>query len=129
MENIHTSNPFYIYKAKVTDVYDGDTITVDIDLGFYTKLQDQKIRLYGINAPEMKGSDKIKGTEVRDWVRKEILGKEVVLKSIKDKNEKYGRLLGIILYTNNDYLKENIETEEFYNLNHKLIEMGYGKNY
>jgi endonuclease YncB( thermonuclease family) len=61
MENIHTSNPFYIYKAKVTDVYDGDTITVDIELGFYTKLQDQKIRLYGINTPEMKGSDKIKG--------------------------------------------------------------------
>lgn len=129
MEHLNTSNPFYIYKATVTGVYDGDTITVDIELGFYTVLRDQKIRLYGVNAPEMKGADKLKGMEVRDWVRKEILGKEIILKSIKDKQEKYGRLLGIIMYGKNDTLNENIETEELYNLNHQLIEMGYGHNY
>ena len=48
-------NNFYLYKAFVTDVYDGDTITVDIDLGFWTTLHKQKIRLYGINTPELKG--------------------------------------------------------------------------
>lgn len=129
MENIHSSNPFYIYKAIVTDVYDGDTITVDIELGFYTTLRDQKIRLFGINAPEVKGADKTKGMEVRDWVRKEILGKEIVLKSIKDKQEKYGRLLGIILYSQNDTLNEKIESENLINLNHQLISMGYGHTY
>ena len=77
----------------------------------------------------MKGTDKLKGMEVRDWVRKEIIGKEIILKSIKDKQEKYGRLLGIIMYGKNDTLNENIETEELYNLNHQLIEMGYGHNY
>jgi endonuclease YncB( thermonuclease family) len=42
----------YFYKAEVRDVHDGDTVTADIDLGFSTWLHDQKLRLYGINAPE-----------------------------------------------------------------------------
>ena len=48
----------YIYNAFVTSVYDGDTITCNIDCGFGVILQKQKIRLYGLNTPEMRG-DKI----------------------------------------------------------------------
>ena len=43
----------YRYKATVTDVYDADTITVDVDLGFHAVLRKIKVRLHGINAPEM----------------------------------------------------------------------------
>ena len=51
----------YIYKAEVVSVYDGDTITVDIDLGFNVVLRKQKIRLGGINTPEIRGEEREEG--------------------------------------------------------------------
>jgi micrococcal nuclease len=86
----------YTYNAYVTDVYDGDTITVDIDLGFGIKITNQKIRLFGINAPELKGKTKAEGIKSRDKLTKLILNKQVKIETIKDKKEKYGRLLGKI---------------------------------
>ena len=83
----------YIYNAFVTAVYDGDTITVDIDLGFGVQLKDQKVRLYGINAPEMKLEQKAAGTVSRDWLASKILNQNVVIQTYKDKKEKYGRWL------------------------------------
>ncbi len=100
--------PNYIYNCRCTEVYDGDTITIDIDLGFNFKHQDQKLRLYGINAPEMKtGSarSKVRGAKSRDYVRAAILGKEVLVQFFKNpssdsaKQEKYGRYLAVIYYT------------------------------
>ena len=44
------------YKCKVTNVVDGDTVDVDIDLGFGVWLRDQRIRLYGIDTPESRTS-------------------------------------------------------------------------
>ena len=86
----------YHYKAHVTKVYDGDTITVDIDMGCDVMIKGEKIRLFGINTPEMRGEDKIAGKAARDFLREKILGKTITLKTIKDKTGKYGRLLGII---------------------------------
>lgn len=86
----------YIYNAHVVSVYDGDTITVDIDLGFDTTLKNQKIRLYGINCPEMKGLNKALGVISRDALRTRILGKDIVIETIQDKKEKFGRWLGKI---------------------------------
>ena len=63
----------YIYTAKVIKVYDGDTITVDINLWFWIILQWQKIRLYWINTPEMKWDNKEEWKSVRDYVRSRIL--------------------------------------------------------
>jgi len=86
----------YYYKAFVNDVYDADTITVNIDLGMGIFLHKKKIRLFGINAPEMRGPEKAKGTISRDWLRQQILHKEIILQTVKDKAGKFGRLLGII---------------------------------
>lgn len=86
----------YTYKAYVTKVYDADTITVDISLGFFTTLHDQKIRLYGINAPEIRGKEKERGKISRDYVRERILSKDVTIKTLKDGKGKYGRWLGVI---------------------------------
>ena len=47
----------YEYRATVISVYDGDTITVDIDLGFGIVLRKQKLRLYGLNTPEVRGAE------------------------------------------------------------------------
>ena len=49
----------YEYNAKVTKVIDGDTVEVDIDLGFNTILANQSVRLLGIDTPESRTSDKI----------------------------------------------------------------------
>lgn len=84
----------YTYRAKVTAVYDGDTLTADIDLGFSVVLRDQTVRLARINAPEMRGAGAEMGVKSRDALRSQVLGKTVVLRTIKDSREKYGRWLG-----------------------------------
>jgi micrococcal nuclease len=110
----------YIYNAKVTDVYDGDTVTVDLDLGCNIWLRNEKIRLYHINAPELRGEEKPEGIKSRDWLRKRILGKEVLIQTIKDKRGKYGRLLGIIWEKessesiNSQMVKEGLAEEKEY---------------
>ena len=93
----------YCYMADVTKVYDADTVTCDVDLGFGIVLRNQKIRLYGINAPEMRGDEKPEGTKSRDFVRDMILDKKIKLYTVKDAKGKYGRWLGV-LYTGTDEL-------------------------
>jgi micrococcal nuclease len=95
-------NYLYHYKAKVLEIYDADTIRVELNLGFGlvwggSDNRGVEIRLYGLNAPEMKGSDKNKGTISRDKLREQLLNQEITLKTIKDKSEKFGRYLGIII--------------------------------
>jgi|TARA_R100000081_G_C4811193_1_gene171276 micrococcal nuclease len=97
----------YEYNATVVKVYDGDTITVDIDLGFGIVLRKQKIRLYGVNTPEVRGEEKELGKKVRDLLREKILGETIIVKTIKDKKGKYGRWLGTIFHQEeniNDWL-------------------------
>jgi len=106
----------YEYRAIVTKVYDGDTITADIDLGFGIVTKKQKIRLLGINTPEVRGSEKPQGIISRDALRQRILGKEVIIKTSKDKKGKYGRWLGEVF----------VEDE---NINQWLLKEGYAKAY
>ena len=84
----------YEYKALVTKVYDGDTITVDIDLGFGVCLKGQKIRLLGIDTPEIRGDEREEGLKSRAALRGQIINKWVSIKTFKDKKGKYGRWLG-----------------------------------
>ncbi len=84
----------YEYRAFVRKVYDGDTITVDFDLGFDILLKDQKIRLSRINTPEVRGKEREAGLRSRDALREKISNKWVVIKTQKDKKGKFGRWLG-----------------------------------
>ena len=88
-----SASHLYHYRAAVTEVYDGDTLTVDIDLGLGVWLRGQKIRLFGIDAPELKGETKEAGQAARDWLREKVQGKSVLIKTFRDGREKYGRLL------------------------------------
>lgn len=101
----------YQYKAFVTDVYDGDTITVDIDLGLHVWLRGETIRLFGINAPEVRGESRDKGLEARDYLRELILKKEVVLRTYKDKKGKYGRWLGNVQVDGIDVNQDMIDND------------------
>ena len=84
----------YEYRAFVRKVYDGDTVTVDIDLGFDVILKNQKIRLTKIDAPEVRGTQRPEGLKTRDALRSRIGSKWVRIKTQKDKKGKYGRWLG-----------------------------------
>ncbi len=86
----------YHYRGYVTKVYDGDTITVDIDLGFHVVMKKEKIRLYRINTPEVRGEQRPQGLISRDWLRERVLEKDVKLVTYQDKKGKYGRWLADI---------------------------------
>jgi len=106
----------YEYRAFVRKVYDADTITVDIDLGFGILFKSQKIRLLRINAPEVRGSEKESGIKSRDALREKINNKWVKLKTKKDKKGKFGRLLGEIWLEGeciNDWLLNESLAEEY----------------
>ena len=106
----------YEYKATVVKVYDGDTITVDFDLGFGITLKKQTIRLLGINTPEVRGPERADGILSRNALRHRILDKQVIIRTSKDKKGKYGRWLGEVF----------VEDE---NINQWLISEGYAEEY
>lgn len=87
------------YKAKITDVYDGDTFTAYFDLGFYV-YHVEKIRLVGVDTPEIRGEEKIDGLRVRDYVRGLILDKECVIQV--HKKGKYGRWVSTVMLPDSD---------------------------
>jgi micrococcal nuclease len=89
---------FEYYVKKVTKVVDGDTIDVDIDLGFDISFSS-RVRLAGIDTPESRTTDKMEkalGLESKEYLKKAIdASKNVVIKTEKmDSSEKYGRILG-----------------------------------
>lgn len=89
----------YQYYAHVDSVYDGDTITATVELGFHVQMQKLKFRLYGINTPEIRGGTeetKAAGRAARDRLRELILGKRVLLYTQKDKTGKYGRWIATV---------------------------------
>ena len=112
----------YTYKATVVSVYDGDTMRVNIDMGFgiLNKGETGKgvsLRLFGINAPEVRGESKETGKFVRDFVRNKVLGKDIVIETIRDTKGKYGRYLAKIYYKNSEneqvYLNEELVNNNF----------------
>ena len=88
----------YEYEATIRRWVDGDTVDVDIDLGFGLIYSNQRIRLYGIDAPEKRTRDlveKERGLAATAYVNEQApVGSKVVLKTYKD--DKYGRILGEI---------------------------------
>ena len=86
------------HVKKVTNVVDGDTIDVEIDLGFDISFSS-RVRLAGIDTPESRTTnkaEKVLGLEAKEYVKSKIKdAKEVVIKTEKmDSSEKYGRILG-----------------------------------
>lgn len=96
----------YEYKAKIIDVYDGDTVTAVIELGFNVTVTE-KVRLARIDTPEVRGEEKADGFISRDRLKERILDKDVIIKTEKDKKGKYGRYIAEIILDDenlNDWL-------------------------
>jgi len=106
----------YTYKAKCTSVYDGDSVTLDIDLGFNHWMVRQKVRLFGIDTPEIRGPERPEGLNSAARLRGLIEGQDVIIVSHRDRAGKYGRWLATI------YLDD-------ININKLLLEEGWAKLY
>ena len=120
MEKLLVKNEKYCYDAQVVSIYDGDTITVEVDLGFNVTTK-KKIRFYGVNTYELRGEERDKGLLAKQFVVDRIKDKDIKLYTIRDKTGKYGRYLGIIYYV-------NMDNEEI-NLNLELIKNNHGVLY
>ena len=88
----------YQYKAQVRQVIDADTIDVLIDLGFGVHTM-QRLRLYGIDAPEMRTEA---GKVAKEYVKSVLLGADaamfVYVRTLKDRKDKYGRKLAVLYF-------------------------------
>jgi micrococcal nuclease len=94
----------YEYQAKVLRVVDGDTLHLAVDLGLDVGI-DVTVRLYGVDCPER--SDRVAWAAAGDYVRRFVGDGRVILVTIKDGREKYGRYLGLI-YKDGLSLNENL---------------------
>ena len=92
----------YHYRALIISVYDGDTVRADIDLGCKVWIRNEPLRLLGIDAPEIRGEERPRGLVSRDFLRELILGKEVFIRTLKDRKGKYGRYLAEIYLEGED---------------------------
>ena len=85
----------YVYAARCVQVIDGDTLDLDIDLGFHVTLR-QRVRLRGIDTPELRGKDKDRAVAARTEVTIWTDGVELLIRTELDEADKYGRLLAEI---------------------------------
>ncbi len=91
----------YEYKCNIVKVIDGDTVDIDIDLGFGMWMLDERVRIMGIDTPESRTRDLVEkkfGLAAKKRL-KELLGKSAVLatqvnKNGEDMKGKFGRILG-----------------------------------
>jgi len=96
----------YEYKCKILRVVDGDTVDIDIDLGFGVWMHKERVRMMGIDTPESRTRDKVEkafGLASKSRLKEllpvgsiQILKTEID-KSGEDKKGKFGRILGDFL--------------------------------
>ena len=120
--------PGYCYRARLDRVVDGDTIDVDLDLGFGVWLKGQRLRLEGIDTPEVRGEEREEGLRSKDFVIRALQEvsesgtpkpRDLIVETFKDKRGKYGRWIAIVWYQTGP--------ETYRNLNEELVAHGLAK--
>ena len=91
----------HTYKCTILKVIDGDTVDVDIDLGFGVWMRKERIRILGIDTPESRTRDlaeKVYGNLAKEFVKDYLpVGSTQTLQTEKDGTGKFGRILGKFL--------------------------------
>ena len=104
----------YEYDVKIVKVIDGDTVDVDIDLGFGVWIHKERVRLHGIDTPESRTSDateKVFGLKAKAFLEKWVTAGDVTLRTKTfDAKGKFGRILGELWYAGE------------HNINQKMID-------
>ena len=99
----------YEYRCIVDRVIDGDTVDVHIDLGFGVWLHKERIRMLGIDTPESRTRNELEkkfGLLAKNFLQKMLHDKKIILKTYKDAEGKFGRILGE-LWVENDTISIN----------------------
>lgn len=112
----------YTYRAKVTRVVDGDTVDVNVDLGFGV-FSKQRFRLAEIDTPETfrvkKDSEEYRaGMKSKEWLEQKVKNQNIIVKTKKDKKGAYGRYIAHFF----------LEAEEK-SLNQQMVELGLANKY
>ena len=114
------------YRCTIRRVVDGDTVDVDIDLGFGIWVHNERVRLYGIDTPESRTRDleeKKAGIYAKQCVEAFLpVGSTQTLKTYKDKVGKYGRILG-------EFVVFDVEQDRQTTINEYMIRNKIGVSY
>lgn len=127
------------YRCKLKKVVDGDTVDVDIDLGFNVWLHGERVRLYGVDTPESRTRDqeeKKYGLAAKEFVKKFLDDEWLILKTAEyDAAGKFGRVLGELYRTTNysdrsvnEYLIEKHHAVRYYGQSKEDIQEAHLKN-
>jgi micrococcal nuclease len=107
----------YQYKCKINKVLDGDTVDIDLDLGFNIVLSNQRVRMAGVDTPESRTANKEE--KPRGLLSKKKLGEKLPVGSWQiietqrsdNNDDKFGRILGVFILEDgtkvNDWLIKN----------------------
>lgn len=129
----------YEYRCEIVRIVDGDTVDVDIDLGFGVWMRNERIRLYGIDTPESRTRDpeeKKYGLAAKKFLTNMLDDpKGIVLKTHKDAEGKFGRILGELWRTSNyadqsinEYMIEKHHAVAYYGQSKSSIEEQHIEN-
>ena len=95
------TDPRYHYRCRLLDVIDGDTVELEVELGFHARLT-VRVRLDGIDTPELRGktSDERRSAQdaqalVAQWC--EARADRIILRTVRDGRDKFGRLLATLI--------------------------------
>ena len=97
----------YIRRARIVRLVDGDTVDVDLDLGMAITTR-QRLRLFGINTPEVRGPEKVAGHAATQHLADLLVqfkheGEwDIVVKTYKDRRGKFGRYLASLIGADQD---------------------------
>ena len=135
----------YEYNCKVVRIIDGDTVDVDIDLGFDVWLTKQRIRLFGVDTPESRTRDMVEkkfGILAKNFVkgRLPVASMQILRTRLDDSRGKFGRILGefvmedttlnqLLIITNNGvpyFGQSKEEIEDAHLENRKKLELQLG---
>jgi micrococcal nuclease len=119
----------YEYRARLIKVVDGDTVDVDIDLGFGIWMKDERVRIMGIDTPESRTRDKVEklfgkaaSARVKELLEEDIILKTQIARNGEDMKGKYGRILG-------DFIVERYEDDRQEMLTDILVQEGHAVAY
>ena len=128
----------YQYKAKVLKVLDGDTVDIDLDLGFNIILANQRVRLAGIDTPESRTEnkeEKVRGLLSKKKLQEKLaVGSWVTIETQRSDNndDKFGRILGVFLMEDgkslNQWMIENNYAVAYAGQNKDLVQEEHQKN-
>ncbi|MDD3793066.1 MAG: thermonuclease family protein [Candidatus Bathyarchaeota archaeon] len=100
----------YSYIGYVTEIINGDSFLASIDIGLDIILTNRRIKLNGVEAPQLIGDDADAGIVAKDVLKELIFNKKVLLKIYKNVTDEYGRYIADVFFNDvfvNEYMVTN----------------------